>query len=971
MAPTPGEPQRPILELEQRVLRRWRERDVSGDSSRRRAGAPSWVLRERPPTPDRPPAVDDVLNRAFMDVFARYRAMRGYDVERRRGYSSHGLAVEIAVERQLAIACKEQIERYGVAEFTARCRALAGAQAERWDALTDRIGCLHAGGDASSTHDASYVESVWWALKEIADQGLLYESDTVVPYCPRCGAALSSAEVAHGGPAVEVASIYVRLSVAKDGGPLQRGDELLTWTSAPWALVANAAVAVDPDVTYVRAKTSALDAPVVVAEALVERVLGRPPGLRILERFPGAAIDGVRYEPPFRYLPETRLGERGHTVLLADVAGARDGTGLVAATVALGDDARRPGGRSKVVNPVRADGTFDERVGRYAGRFVTEAGPDLVDDLRARGRLLREESRERCPPRCGHCSTPLLYVAKSCWHVATDGLRGEPTAANGQPRVRQEHMPGGTRRPRTPSGGRRVSRERYWGTPLPIWRCEDSHVTVVGSFDDLEQRSGVRLSDPHRPYVDDVVIACDACGEPATRVADVADEWLDASAMPFAQRHEPFECVHTIDELYPADAVCEELDRTHRWLSSLLCVSTLLRGDESLCEHVVRLGPVVDAPAAEPGLLERHGADALRWHVVASRRPSDACRLSSDAIDAGARSFLRRLWSTFAFATRYEVDPARAATECNDLDHWIRSRLSATIATVTEQLDAYCAAAAARAVDAFVDDLSNWYVRRSRRRLRDGDRAAHETLRHCLVTVAQLIAPITPFVADEIYEILDGSEPSVHLTDWPRPATRDPGIEAAMAAARRTVRLGLAARAEARLKVRQPLREAVVAAGPERAAIERLADIVCDELNVKELRFVDDARDLGASTPCRRHGVSQAVALELSTDEGLRREGLAREVIHAVQRARRDARLGVGDRIVVTLGGDVELLDAARAHAARIAREVLAERVAFDGDRVGLPTGIEGRELRIALRRAEKVTFGEVRRSGIGERPAR
>jgi len=962
MAPTPAEPQRPIPGLEQRVLRRWRARDVSGESSRRREGAPSWVLWERPPTPDRPPAVGDVLNRAFMDVFARYRAMRGYDVERRRGYSSHGSSVEIAVERQLEIACKEQVERYGVAAFNARCRALAGAQAERWDALTDRIGCLQAGGDASSAHDASYVESVWWALKEIADQGLLYESDTVVPYCPRCATALSSVEVAHGGPAVEVSSIYVRLSVAKDGGPLQRGDELLTWTSAPWTLVANAAVAVDPDVTYVRAKTSALDAPVVVAEALVERVLGRPAGLRILERFPGAAIDGVRYEPPFRYLPEAALGERGHTVQLADVAGTRDGTGLVAATVALGDDARR-GACVKVVNPVRGDGTFDERVGRYAGRFVTEAGPDLVEDLRARGRLLREESRERCAPRCGHCSTPLLYVAKSCWLVATTAPASNRAAANGQPRARPEHAPGPARRPRSRSdGGRRVSRDRYWGTPLPIWRCESGHVTVVGSFDDLEQRSGVRLSDPHRPYVDDIVIACDACGEPATRVADVVDEWLDVSAMAFAQRHEPFEGVHTIDELYPADAVCEELDRTHRWLSSLQSVSTLLRGDESLCEHVVRLGPVVGAQA---GLLDRHGADALRWHVVASRRPSDACRLEPDAIDAGARSFLRRLWSTFAFATRYGPGPERAATECNDLDRWARSRLSATVATVTEQLDAYCAAAAARAVDAFVDDLSNWYVRRSRRRLRDGDGAAHETLRHCLVTVAQLIAPVTPFIADEIYEALDGSEPSVHLTDWPRPAARDPDVEAAMAAARRTVRLGLAARAAAKLKVRQPLREAVVAAGPERAAIERLADIVCDELNVKALRFVDDARDLGAST----RGASQAVTLELPPDEGLQREGLAREVIHAVQRARRDAGLGAGDRVVVTLGGDVELLDAARAHAARIAREVLAESVVFDGDRVGLPTGIEGRELRVALRRAEKVTSGETRRSDIGEQP--
>ncbi|HEV7805113.1 MAG TPA: isoleucine--tRNA ligase [Solirubrobacteraceae bacterium] len=1032
MASRPVDPQQSLPDLEQEVLERWRERDVFRESLRRRQGAPPWVFWEGPPTANGPAGVHHVLSRAFKDIFPRFRTMRGYLVERRGGWDCHGLPVEIAVEKQLGITSKEQIEEYGIAEFNARCRESVFTFLEDWNALTERIGFWLDLDDAYRTLDASYIESVWWALKQIADQGLLYEGHKVVPYCPRCGTALSSHEVAQGYQDVQDPSVYVRFTVVEDGGPLQRGDELLVWTTTPWTLVSNAAVAVDPELTYVRAKTGTLDAPVVLAEALVERVLGDAANVQILERFPGAAIDGVRYEPPFGYIPASEYGERGHTVLLGDFVTADDGTGLVHTAIAFGEDDFRLGAQYglNVVNPVLLDGTYDERIGRYAGRFVKDADADLIEDLRSRGRLLRAETYEHSYPHCWRCSTPLLYYAKPSWYIATTQRHDELLAANEQVTWHPEHIKHGR-------FGRwlennvdwALSRERYWGTPLPVWRCEQGHVTVIGSFEELEQRSGTRLEDPHRPYVDDVSLDCEQCGATATRVPEVIDVWFDSGAMPFAQRHEPFAGELSLDEIYPADFICEALDQTRGWFYSLLAVSTLLRGGEKPYDHVVCLGLILDAQGQKMSkskgnvvapweIIDRFGADALRWYFFTSKQPWDGYLFSPDAIGEGVRLFLRQLWNTYAFSTLYEPDPALVDAQSTDLDRWIRSRLSATIETATERLDAYDATVAGRAIAAFVDDLSNWYVRRSRRRFWDGDGAAHDTLRRCLVTTSQLLAPFVPFVADEIYDNLDGAEPSVHLSDWPEPAERDAELESAMAIARETVRLGLAARGAAKLKVRQPLHEAVVvAAGREREAIERLSSVVREELNVRALRFVSETSELGSYTlkPNYRtlgprfgkampqvaaavaaldaghvadtlrdggqvgvfldghdHGLSaedlqlvmaplegyqleregsHAVALDLKLDDGLRREGLAREVVHAVQNARRDAGLDIADRIELTLGGDEELLAAARAHERYLAGEVLATAVHFGLNGSGELASIEGRELRIAVAR--------------------
>jgi isoleucyl-tRNA synthetase len=1030
MARRPVDPQQSFPALEEEVLARWRERDVFRESIRRRQGAEPWVFWEGPPTANGRPGSHHVLARVFKDIYPRYKTMRGYYVERKGGWDCHGLAVEIAVQQQLGIDNKHEIESYGIAEFNQRCRESVFEFLEDWNALTERIGFWIDLDDAYRTLDATYVESVWWALRQLHDKGLLYEGYKVVPYCTGCGTALSSHEVAQGYKDVVDPSVYVRFPVVEDGGPLQAGDELLIWTTTPWTLVSNAAVAVDPELTYVRAKAGPLEAPVVLAESLVERVLGTE-GIQILGRFPGAALDGVRYEPPFPFLKTAEYGERGHTVLLGDFVTADDGTGLVHTAIAFGDDDFRLGAQYglKVVNPVRPDGTYDERIGPYAGRQIKAADPDLVEDLRGRGRLLRAETYEHSYPHCWRSGDPLIYYATRSWYIATAKLRDRLLEANAEVDWHPEHIRDG----RMGDWLRgnvdwALSRERYWGTPLPVWRCtsDREHTHVVGSFDELEELSGVRLEDPHRPFVDEVGFPCPHCGARMQRVPEVIDVWFDSGAMPFAQHHAPFENEERFEARYPANFVCEALDQTRGWFYSLLAISVLLF-DRSPYEAVVCLGLILDADAQKMSkskgnvvvpwdVIERFGADAFRWYFFASKQPWDGYKFNVETIGESVRLFLRQLWNTYAFLTTYQPERPGERTE---LDRWVLSRLSATVTDVTERMDVFDATGAAREIADFVDDLSNWYVRGSRRRFWEGDREAFAVLGEALATVAKLLAPFTPFVADEIYDNLDGTLESVHLEDWPSAGERDIGLEHDMAIAREAVRLGHRARSAATVKLRQPLREAVVVAnGPEREAIERLATLVREELNVKELRFVEAADELGtyeikpnyrslgprfgksmprvaaavaALDPVRvakrlregrpvgiavdghdhelhpedlvlamapldgyqleREG-SHAVALELALDDELRREGLAREVVHAVQSARKAAGLAVEDRIRLVLGGDDELVGAARAHEGYVAGEVLATEVSYDGHHDGALATIEGRELRISVVRA-------------------
>jgi isoleucyl-tRNA synthetase len=868
----PVDPRASFPALEEEVLVRWRERNVFAESVQRRRDAPPWVFYEGPPTANGVPGSHHVLARVFKDIFPRYRTMCGYYVERKGGWDCHGLPVELAVEAELGMTSKSDIEEYGIAEFNARCREKVLSHIEDWIALTERIGFWIDTDHAYRTLDPSYVESVWWALKTIHEKGLLFEKLKVVPYCTRCGTALSSHELGQPDVYRDVVdpSVYVRLPVLDAAGsPLQPGDELLVWTTTPWTLVSNAAVAVDPELTYVRAR-GADQAPLgvisVVAEALVERVLGA--SAEVLDAFPGRALEGVWYEGPFDFIPASAYGPKGRTVLLADFVTADDGTGLVHTAVAFGEDDFRLGEENglTVVNPVLADGTYDERIGPYAGRWVKDADDDLIADLQARGRLLRAERYEHSYPHCWRCGTPLIYYAKPSWYIATSQVKDELLASNED----VNWQPPGVKHGRfgkwlEGNVDWALSRERYWGTPLPVWRCANEHVTVVGSLAELHDLSGVALQDPHRPFVDDVSFPCAECGEEMQRERVVIDVWFDSGSMPFAQYAAPQTGTEVFEARFPADYVCEALDQTRGWFYSLLAVSTLLFGRSSY-RNVVCLGLILDEDGRKMSksignvvapwdVLDRFGADAFRWYFFTSKYPWDGYRFSLETIGEAVRLFMLQLWNTYAFYVLYAnandlavAGMTASNSTTNDLDDWILSRLDGTVASVRAALDGFDATGGGRAIAEFVDELSNWYVRRSRRRFWDGDAAAFTTLHTALTTVAKLLAPFTPFVADEIYDNLDGREPSVHLCDFPisSPPARDDELEAAMVIARQTVALVLSARAQAKLKLRQPLHAAVVVAtGAERAAIERLAEMIRDELNVRELRFVSDADELG------------------------------------------------------------------------------------------------------------------------------
>jgi isoleucyl-tRNA synthetase len=553
--------------LERAVLERWRERGVFAQSLQRRRGGPQWTFYEGPPFANAPPGVHHVEARAFKDIFIRYRTMCGFYVERKGGWDCHGLPVELALEAELGFTSKDDIERFGIAEFNARCREKVLSHIEDWNRLTERIGYWLDLEHAYRTLDPGYIESVWWALKTIHERGLLYERLKVVPYCPRDQVTLSSHELGQPDVYTEVEdpSVYVRLPLREDHGPAKRGDELIVWTTTPWTLVSNAAVAIDPGLMYVRAVGS--DGRIgVVAKAQLQRVLGE--GAEVLERFPGAALEGARYDPPFNFIAGEEYGPKGHTVLAGDFVSAEEGTGLVHTAIAFGEDDFRLGEQHglQVINPVRLDGTFDERIGPYAGRWVKDADPDLVEDLRRRDRLLRAETLVHAYPHCWRCGTPLLYYAKPSWFIATSDVKHDLLAANETVTWYPEHIKHG-RFGNWLEGNVdwALSRERYWGTPLPVWQCAEGHVRVIGSLAELRDLSGVVLDDPHRPYVDEVRFRCAECEREMVRVPEVIDVWFDSGSMPFAQYHAPQAGTEEFERRFPADFICEALDQTRGW----------------------------------------------------------------------------------------------------------------------------------------------------------------------------------------------------------------------------------------------------------------------------------------------------------------------------------------------------------------------------------------------------------------------
>jgi len=893
----PVPPDADFVKLEELELDRWRDHQVFERSVSQREGCKPWVFYEGPPTANGRPGLHHVWARVYKDLFCRYRTMRGFYVTRRAGWDTHGLPVEVEVEKKLGITGKRQIEEdVGIAEFTRLSRESVVDYVDDWKQLTERIGYWVDLDAAYWTFDTSYVQSVWWHLKAIFDQGLLYEDLKVVPYCPRCGTALSSHEL--GQPGVysdeEDESAYVLLPIADPVpealGPASR---LAVWTTTPWTLLSNTGVAVDPGLTY-----AVVDG-TVVAEALVESVFGE--GAAVAHRFPGTALVGVHYRRPFDDLPPPP-GADAFRVVPDDFVTTEEGTGLVHLAPAFGEVDRQVARAQglPMLNPVGPDGRFTDAIGWLHGRDVREANHDINDRLQATRFLLRRAPYSHSYPHCWRCRTPLIYWGKPSWYIATSTRKDELVAQNHGVDWHPAHIRDGRFGEWLDNNvDWALSRDRYWGTPLPVWRCEDGHLFCVGSLAELSDLAGRDVTgiDPHRPAIDDVVFPCPACAEVAagaaaagsatgdlgggtggldvpmaTRVEPVIDAWFDSGAMPSAQVGYPLVAGSAEERHFPADFITEAIDQTRGWFYSLLAVNVLVFG-ASPYRHVMCLGHIVDAEGRKMSkslgnvidpweILNTKGADALRWWMFSQGSPWTPTRMSMAAIETSLRETQLTLWNTFSFFMTYAslngFDPADPAvpvpTTRPSLDRWILSRLALTSAEVTDALDTYEPLSAALPVARLVDDLSNWYVRRGRRRFWRTDPnappedslGAQATLWEVLLGLSVLMAPFCPFMADRMWRDLArrGEAESVHLADWPEPDRReaadggpvDRALEDQMAVARRLASLGRAARSEAGVKVRQPLARALVfmAPGAPTLAPALLAE-VADELNVDEV----------------------------------------------------------------------------------------------------------------------------------------
>jgi isoleucyl-tRNA synthetase len=870
--------------LDREVLDLWRENriferslEASGPDG---ADRPTWVFYEGPPTANGMPGTHHVEARVFKDVFPRYRTMKGYHVPRKAGWDCHGLPVELAVEKELGFSGKQDIEEYGVAAFNAKCRDSVERHVGAFEAMTERMGYWVDMSQAYRTMDADYVESVWWSLKQIWDKGLLVEDHRVAPYCPRCGTGLSDHELAQGYETVVDPSVYVRFPVT-DGPLAELGAALLVWTTTPWTLVSNTAVAVKPDVTYVAARVATTDGGsevLVVAEPLLAAALGESAeDAEIVGSWTGVELERTSYSRPFDLVDLDAFKDadgRSHYVVLADYVTTDDGTGLVHQAPAFGADdlmvCRAYG--LPVVNPVRKDGHFEESVPLVGDVFFKKADEALVADLQARGLMFKHLPYEHAYPHCWRCHTPLVYYAQPSWYIRTTAVKDRMLEENEKTNWF----------PSTIQWGRygdwlhnnidwALSRNRYWGTPLPVWRCDEGHAVCIGSLAELGELAGQELSslDPHRPYVDDVVLTCAECGGESRRVPEVIDGWYDSGAMPFAQWGYPYRNKEIFEARYPADFICEAIDQTRGWFYTLMAVGTLVF-DESSYENVLCLGHILDEEGRKMSkhlgnvlepipLMDEHGADAVRWFMAAGGSPWQARRVGHAAIADVVRKTLMTYWNTVSFHTLYananDWSPATGDVppvgERPVLDRWAISALNTLARDTDAAYEGFDTQRVGRLISAFVDDLSNWYVRRSRRRFWDGDPAALATLHECLTTVTLVMAPLVPFVTERVWQdvvlpVTPGAPDSVHLAPWPEhdPALIDPEVDDQVALVRRLVELGRAARADSGLKTRQPLARALVAApGFDALPADARAEIA-EELNVESVDALGTAAGL-------------------------------------------------------------------------------------------------------------------------------
>lgn len=872
----PVSPKLDTQKLEQDVLNFWKRREIFKKSMESRQNGKRYVFYEGPPTANGKPGSHHVLARAFKDMFPRYHAMKGEYVLRRGGWDTHGLPVEIEVEKQLGFNGKEQIEKYGIAEFNARCRKSAFDYIQDWERMTERIGFWVDLKTAYVTYTNEYVESVWWILKQFWDKDLIYQGFKVVPYCARCGTPLSDHEVSLGYKEnTPDPSVFVRFPI-KD----EPGTSFLVWTTTPWTLPANVALAVSPDVLYLKVERKTGEEgeteKLIIAKDLADKVLGEGQ-YTVIGDYKGAELAGKQYNPLYTFLP---FDQKAHYVVLGDFVTTSDGTGIVHQAPAFGADDMRMANENDlpVLMTVDEKGQFIDAVKPWRGMWVKDADPLITRDLDDRGLLYQAGTYLHTYPFCWRCGTPLLYYARSTWYIETTRYKKLLNDLNDTINWVPEHIKHGRFGNWLENNiDWALGRERYWGTPLPVWVDEDGDMLCVGSVAELSQLAGRDLTelDLHRPYVDEIVIANPKTGKPMHRVPELIDVWFDSGSMPVAQWHYPFENREMFEEQFPADYICEAIDQTRGWFYSLHAISTLLFEKVSY-KNVICLGHILDAEGLKMSkskgnivdpwsVLNANGADAFRWYLYTASPPGNSRRFSVDLVGEVVRNFMLPLWNTYSFFVLYANSanwkpggdvPSSALTP---LDKWILSELHTLVRTVTEAYETYNVTDATRPIERFVDYLSNWWLRRSRRRFwkseaetTDADRAAYSTLYECLVTVSKLLAPAMPFMADALYRNLvtpvdERAPESVHLADWP--ATHlwriDEKLQDEMRVVMKAASLGHAARSKANRKVRQPLSEAAFSAplASDAAAIKAYADLLTDELNVKAVSVLDKAED--------------------------------------------------------------------------------------------------------------------------------
>ena len=864
-----------FVEREKEVEKFWADHDIFQKSMKEREGNPMYTFYDGPPTANGKPHIGHVLTRVIKDMIPRYRTMKGYQVPRKAGWDTHGLPVELEVEKLLGLDGKDQIEEYGLEPFIDKCKESVWKYKGMWEDFSSTVGFWADMDNPYVTYDNNFIESEWWALKQIWDKGLLYKGFKIVPYCPRCGTPLSAQEVAQGYKDVKERSAIVRFKVKDEDA------YILAWTTTPWTLPSNLALCVNPKEDY--AKVKAADGyTYYMACALLDTVLGKladgeeKSAYEVLETYKGTDLEGKEYEPLYQCAADLaeKQKKKAFYVVCDEYVTLTDGTGVVHIAPAFGEDDANVGRKYDLpfVQLVDEKGNMAEST-PFAGLFVKKADPEVLKDLESRGQLFDAPKFEHSYPHCWRCDTPLIYYARESWFIKMTEVKDDLIANNNTINWIPESIGKGRFGDwleNVQDWG--ISRNRYWGTPLNIWECECGHMHSIGSIEELKLMSDNCPDDIelHRPYIDEVTIRCPKCGKPMHRVPEVIDCWFDSGSMPFAQHHYPFENKDLFEQQFPAKFISEAVDQTRGWFYSLLAISTLLF-NKAPYENVIVLGHVQDengqkmskskGNAVDPfDALQTYGADAIRWYFYVNSAPWLPNRFHGKAVTEGQRKFMGTLWNTYAFFVLYanidEFDATKYTLEYDKLsvmDKWLLSKLNTLIKTVDDHLANYRIPESARALQEFVDDMSNWYVRRSRERFwakgMEQDKInAYMTLYTALVTVSKVAAPMIPFMTEQIYQNLvgsiDASAPeSIHLCDFPTVKEEfiDAELEANMDHVLKLVVMGRACRNTSNIKNRQPIGQMFVKAGFELP--EFYQEIVADELNVKNVKFTEDVRD--------------------------------------------------------------------------------------------------------------------------------